>query len=133
METETNTNETQNYSIYGKLLKLRKWLTLIIVVAIVVIAIFIINYPTSIQSIDCDVACCIGENSVMTVLKGCIACNKQKELFGNVIEDLNIIYCDDNGQFCADNEIIAVPTWIINNEKYVGVQSIDKLKELTGC
>ena len=130
---EENPNQENEEIKEEKPQKIKKWLTIIIIVAVVVIAIIIIKYPTTAQNIDCDATCCIGENSVIVALKSCGACNKQKELFGDSAEDLNIVYCEDDNQFCIDNDIRSVPTWIINNEKYVGVQSIDKLKELTGC
>ena len=34
---------------------------------------------------------------------------------------------------CRDADIIVVPTWIINDNIYKGVQKIEELKELTGC
>tara|TARA_Y100000310_G_scaffold162257_1_gene162249 strand:- start:5708 stop:5908 length:201 start_codon:yes stop_codon:yes gene_type:complete len=33
----------------------------------------------------------------------------------------------------AEVEITVTPTWIIDNEKYPGVASIDVLKDLTEC
>ena len=76
---------------------------------------------------------CIGENSLLYVSTGCFACETQQNLFGENIKHLQIINCRIQPQKCSENQIISVPTWIINKNKYVSVQNIDKLKELTGC
>ena len=74
---------------------------------------------------------CIGENSELYGQLGCSACKKQEELFGENSKYLTIIDCWNEREKCL--EIEYTPTWIIKGEKYVGVQSIEKLKELTGC
>ena len=71
----------------------------------------------------------LGENSVLYVQTGCSACKAQEDLFGANIKYLNIVNCLTDRQACA--EIEKTPTWIIDGQKYVGVQSIEKLKELT--
>ena len=107
-------------------------LTIVIVVLIIYNVAILLDVST-IESANDNELQCITENSVMVALKSCGACNKQKEFFGDKIEYLNVIYCEDNKQFCIDGEIVAVPTWIIKNKKYVGLQSIEQLKELSGC
>ena len=84
-------------------------------------------------SIDKKTASCIAENSVVYISTGCSACAKQKNLFGDYYNDLNKIDCAITPEKCREAEITAVPTWIINNEKILGVQSIEELKQLTGC
>jgi len=81
-----------------------------------------------------EVAKWIGEHSVLYVQTGCSHCVEQENLFGIEVKYLNIIDCLEEGniQKCIDAGIEATPTWIINNQKYEGVQSIEKLKELTG-
>ncbi|MCK9595868.1 hypothetical protein M0R19_01645 [Candidatus Pacearchaeota archaeon] len=76
----------------------------------------------------------IGEHSILYVQTGCSHCITQEEMFGINVKFLNIINCleEENIQKCIDLGIEATPTWIINNKKYEGVQSIEKLKELTG-
>jgi len=34
---------------------------------------------------------------------------------------------------CQDASIMTYPTWIINKERYKGIQGLNKLSELTGC
>jgi len=139
MEEDTNIQNNESEEITKDVDELKKkksipWVTIIIILSIVVLTFLIIKYPIKPQSdLDCDTMCCIGNNSILVALKGCGACHAQTEILGDNIDDFNIIYCNEDEQFCIDNQIMAVPTWIINEEKYVGVQSIDKLKELTNC
>ena len=79
-----------------------------------------------------EVARYIGEHSVLYVQTGCHACKVQEDLFGENYKYLNTINCFEDIQACVSLGIEATPTWIINGEKYVGVQSVEKLKELTG-
>ena len=91
-----------------------------------------VGYVTNIANeVSENVAKCIGQNSILYVQSGCPHCEKQLELFGDNRKYLNIIDCIDSPEKCQN--IIGVPTWIINGKQYSGVQSIEKLKELTGC
>jgi hypothetical protein len=78
-----------------------------------------------------QVARYIGEHSVLYVQTGCSHCKDQEDLFGENVKYLNMIDCLQNTSACISAGIEATPTWVINREKYVGVQSIEKLKELT--
>ena len=80
-----------------------------------------------------QLAKCIGKNSVYYSQTGCSACKIQEDMFGENVQYLNKIDCKLDVQKCIDAGIEATPTWIINNQSYRGVQSIEKLAELTGC
>ncbi len=80
-----------------------------------------------------EFAKCIGKNSVYYGQTGCSACKIQEDMFGENVQYLNKIDCKLDVQKCIDVGIEATPTWIINNQSYRGVQSIEKLAELTGC
>jgi hypothetical protein len=101
-----------------------------IIIILIIIGIFWIKGNDNINKED---AICIGENSELYSKLGCPACEKQEKMFGKYYEHLNMIDCSDNFQECADAQIIGTPTWIINEQEYRGIQSIEKLKELTGC
>ncbi len=104
-------------------------INIIIILAIFVIAFFILrNSP---NNVDRETAKCIGENSVLYTQLGCHACEAQEELFGENYKYLNVIDCWGEPEKCFD--ISGTPTWKIREEKIVGVQSIEELKELTGC
>lgn len=109
------------------------WKLIFTILLIVVVALLIINILLKSQPNIDNIMGCIGNNSILVASKGCGACHKQIEILGDSKDKFNIIYCGENEQFCIDNQIMAVPTWIINEEKFVGIQSLDKLKELTGC
>lgn len=116
-----------------------KLITASVVIFILIIAggiIYFKNFQSStIQDTPSEkVAKYIGEHSVLYVQTGCIHCKEQEDLFGINIRYLNIIdgAKEENRQKFIDEGINEVPTWIINKQKYVGVQSIEKLKELTG-
>jgi len=107
----------------------KDWTTVLIIIGVIIVAILILTRPNN--QVSEEITKCIGENSELYVQLGCSACENQKEMFGDSYQYLNIIDCWFETDKC--DGIIATPTWIINNEKYIGVQSIEKLQELTGC
>ena len=110
----------------------KSWLTFIIIVAIIIISIFIIKNRGG-NEVGDELAKCIASKSELYVQKGCIHCKTQEEMFGSSFKYLKTTDCFYERETCAEKEITATPTWIINQQKIVGVQSIEKLKELTGC
>jgi len=110
-------------------------ITLLVMFAVIAIAFLIINWKNSsiIKDIPSEeIAKWIGEHSVLYIQTGCIHCEEQENLFGDNVKYLNIIDCLIDTQACIDLGIEGTPTWIINGQKYTGVQTIEKLKELTG-
>ena len=105
------------------------WVTAIIVFIVVIISVIIINSKGN--DVSKEIATCIGENSELYTQFGCHACQIQEEMFGKSYQYLNVIDCWYEREKCL--HIQYTPVWIINNKKYTGVQSIEKLKELTGC
>ena len=71
-----------------------------------------------------------GENATLYVSKGCPHCIKQLKILGEC-SNLTIIDCTKEPNKCIEAGIIRVPTWIINNQIYGGVKSIEELKELS--
>lgn len=68
----------------------------------------------------------------------CHFCKEQKGLLGSSMEFINYVECDPKGknaqpELCAENNIRGYPTWIIDSKSYSGVQSLEKLSELTTC
>ncbi|MEK6913721.1 MAG: hypothetical protein AABW47_03565 [Nanoarchaeota archaeon] len=111
-------------------MKLKKsWITPIIIIAIVSLAFFVISKNKN-ETPD-DIAKCIGKNSILYIQLGCSACKTQENLFGESYQYLTKVDCWFERDKCT--EIQKTPTWIIKGEKYEGVQSIEKLKELTNC
>jgi len=67
----------------------------------------------------------------------CPHCYEQKQLFGKeAFKDVNYIECARGGvnpqrQACLDAGIQSFPTWEINGKLYSGVQSLEKLADLS--
>ncbi len=68
----------------------------------------------------------------------CSHCHEQKELFGKqAFSRINYIECDEKGknaqpQLCKDAGVKGFPTWEINGQFYLGVQSLEKLADVSG-
>jgi hypothetical protein len=107
-------------------------ITIVILAAIAVIAVLALTKHPA-PSTDAETAKCIGSKSLLYVQLGCSHCKDQEDMFGENVKYLKMIDCFYERQACIDANITGTPTWTINGEKYLGVQSIDKLKELTGC
>ena len=107
----------------------KKFVTVLIILGVIILSIIILNKSNS--HVSEDVAKCIGQNSTLYVQLGCHACKTQEEMFGENYKYLDVVDCFYEMDKCS--EIRYTPTWIIKWEKYVDNQSIEKLKELTGC
>ncbi len=110
-------------------MKKRSIVTLIIVLAVIILAALVLtrSHPDTSE----EIVKCIGENSLLYTQKGCHACEYQEKLFGENYKYLNFIDCWIDQEKCLG--IKGTPTWIINNQEYLGARSIEQLKELTGC
>jgi hypothetical protein len=110
-----------------------EWITYGVIFVVIVIAIIILLPKSPEPLTEEDVAICIGENSVLYVQLGCSHCEDQEDMFGDYVEHLNRVDCFYEREKCTEDEISATPTWMIGGDKYEGVQSIETLKNLTGC
>lgn len=105
--------------------------TILIIIGIIIIA--LIAFTKNPVKTDAETAKCIGSKAILYTQLGCHACKTQEDLFGENYQNLNVVDCWYDNEACINNNITATPTWIIKGEKVIGVQSIGKLKELTGC
>ena len=68
----------------------------------------------------------------------CAYCHEQKQRFGQAAwSQINYIECDPKGKnprpdLCQAAKIEGSPTWEINGQFYLGLQSLDKLADLSG-
>jgi len=106
----------------------KRWITFAVIIAVIIFSIIIINRGNGVSK---QTAMCIANNSELYTQLGCHACEIQEGIFGKNYEYLNVVDCWFEIEKCSG--ITHTPTWIIKGEKYVEVQSIKKLKELTGC
>jgi len=104
-----------------------------IVIILVIVAIGAFFFLRDTGEVTLEEAQCIGANSVLYVQTGCHACQIQEDMFGDFYEELTMVDCLGDIEKCTIAGINATPTWIINDNLYAGVQSIEKLKQLTGC
>jgi len=88
---------------------------------------------TSEGQLDGFAKCLSEKEAILFINEGCPYCAKQKEIFGNSVQYLDIVKCEEYGGTCSENKIDRVPTWLINGEKYVGVQTLESLFEISGC
>ncbi len=113
----------------------KRWITLAVIILVIAVAYFILSRQK--PETPEEVAKCIGSKSVLYVQLGCYACGLQEDMFGENYKHLNKIDCWFEQEKCletiAKDGFYQTPTWIINGKKYEGVQTIEKLKELTGC
>lgn len=112
-------------------MKKKSWITLAIIFAVIALAILVLNKSPN-GSTE-EIAKCIGENSELYIQLGCHACEFQENMFGEDYQYLTVIDCFFDQQLCIDKDIKGTPTWIINEEFYLGARSIEELKNLTGC
>jgi len=107
-------------------------LALVIVVVVIIAAIMLLKNKNS-ETLEEKTARCIAAKSIMYSQLGCSHCVDQKKILGNYTSLFNIIECNNNPRNCSDAGITGTPTWVINGQKIEGTQTIEKLKELTGC
>lgn len=72
------------------------------------------------------------QGAIMYGTEWCTHCKDQKALFGNSFVYVNYIDCDKNNKACSEAGVTNYPTWIINGQKYMGLQSLATLMGLSG-
>lgn len=81
-----------------------------------------------------EFAKCLNEKQV--VIYGndfCQYTTRELNFFGNSDKYLNYVKCIENKEICDSKGVKITPTWEINGKMYEGVQSLEKLSELSGC
>jgi hypothetical protein len=125
------TNLTNESVKKVKFLNKNTAITILIIIVILIGSYFILNKnpPQTTK----EIAECIGKNSVLYVQLGCSHCKDQEDMFGDNLQYITKVDCFYEKEKCQELKIPGTPTWIINEKQYVGVQSIEKLQELTNC
>ncbi len=91
------------------------------------------------EAIDEFAQCLTDEGATFYGAYWCRHCNEQKSMFGDAMSSVDYVECSPNGQEapqaqeCQDQGISGYPTWIVDGERYSGVQSFDQLADATGC
>ncbi len=105
---------------------------LLLIVGIVLCIAAIFYFKERIDSNDSPMRCIAGK-SHLYVSRTCSFCAQQKILLGESIKYFNITDCLDDMQLCINKEVTRWPAWEIGGQIYLGVRSIEELKELTEC
>ena len=114
-------------------MKIKEVIIFITLIIIIIGIISTIYYVRANGNHDNPTMKCIAKNAKLFVSKTCGHCAAQKKDLGEYIEFFEIIDCTTNQEQCQENNILYVPTWVINNENHIGKQSVEQLRELTGC
>ncbi len=77
--------------------------------------------------------CLSGGGAVIYGNDWCEYTQEQMAMFGNSFAQLKYIKCDDNKGLCGQKGVKITPTWEIDGKTYQGVQTFQKLSELSGC
>lgn len=124
----------------GRKLRIKKshLYTTIVIIGILILAGVLIYFksyyhPGVTNGVSESLAKCIGQDSHVYVQLGCSHCADQEAMFGSNWKYLTSTDCYYDPQTCISTNITGTPTWIINGQKYLGTQSIETLKQLTGC
>ncbi len=70
--------------------------------------------------------------AIMYGTEWCSHCKTQKSFFADSFKYVNFVDCDKQAATCSAAGITGYPTWIINEQKYSGAQTIERLMQLTG-
>ena len=64
----------------------------------------------------------------------CSYCKKEKANFGDSFKYVPYVECPENPNLCLEKGVERYPTWVDENDKkYVGLQGLKKLSEISSC
>ena len=113
---------------------MRKYLIIGIIILIIIFSSFgVYSYMKKPGQYDEFVKCLTDKEVIIYGNDYCSYTNQQLNFFGKSQKYLNYVKCVDNENLCDEKGVEITPTWEINGETYSGIQSLEKLSELTGC
>ncbi|OGY90969.1 MAG: hypothetical protein A3H70_04090 [Candidatus Komeilibacteria bacterium RIFCSPLOWO2_02_FULL_48_11] len=83
--------------------------------------------------LDSFAQCLTDKGVAMYGAKWCLHCQNQKKAFGKSFRLIKYLECPDNIELCLAKDIQGYPTWIINDKKYEGEQSLASLSQISDC
>ena len=115
-------------------MKKKKMLYVLIAILILTVGAYGIYAWRTIPGEYDDFAKCLSESGATKYgTDWCGYCKQQKALFGKSFKYVDYVNCDYNKDECILEGVTGYPTWKINGESYSGVQSFERLSQLTGC
>jgi len=85
------------------------------------------------SDLDKFARCLTEKGAKLYGLPTCPHCQEQKEAFGEAIDLIDYVDCSEKREACIEAGIESVPAWHIGDKELVGIQSFQKLGEVTGC
>lgn len=91
------------------------------------------------EQLDSFAQCLSENNATFYGAYWCPHCKTQKAMFGDAMQEVDYVECSPDGRnaprsdACVRKGISTYPTWIIEGERYTGVQSFQELSSATGC
>jgi len=98
-------------------------------------AYYFFYYQKPASTLDSFAQCLKAKGAKMYGAWWCPHCAEQKELFGSSARRLPYVECSSAGQgsrqtaVCNEVGIKNYPTWIINGQRYTGIQTLDALAQ----
>jgi len=112
--------------------KITKGFILLVLIIAIIASILIINYYRN-NGLNGATAMCIAEKSKLFVSERCGHCTNQKQILEPYLEKFELIDVLEHPEVWEKYNLVGVPSWIIDGKTYLGVQSVNNLKEITGC
>ncbi|MFA5993021.1 MAG: hypothetical protein WC796_04915 [Candidatus Pacearchaeota archaeon] len=111
-------------------------ITLVIIAVLIIILVYVVQGLTK-KNYDNFAKCLAVKDFKFYGASWCSHCADQKKLFGESKQYLIYVECADDvgGQTpaCTAAGITGYPTWKFQNQTLEGVQTLEKLSELSGC
>jgi hypothetical protein len=118
----------------------KAFLIIIVLIAIGIVAWSASGYfvkvegsENNLSDLDGFAKCLSERGATLFISKYCGHCKDQKEMFGDSFKYVNSVECTEDQELCLEKGVRAVPTWVIKGLPYAGLQSFERLSELTGC
>jgi hypothetical protein len=112
------------------------WFSLMILVVFVVAGILVYDgflNQTPKKNYDVFAQCLAEKGFTMYGAVWCPHCKDQKNMFGSSFQYVKYVECPDNVKLCEDEGINGYPTWKFGSTTLEGIQSFEKLSELSQC
>lgn len=106
---------------------------LLVGIAIAALAYFTYSLSSAPGIYDSFADCLTESGAVMYGTDWCHFCQEQKLMFGKSFSRVNYKNCDYEKQECDMAGARSYPTWGIKGVTYTGVQSLERLADLTNC
>jgi len=85
------------------------------------------------NSLDDFAKCLTTKGLIFYGVSWCPHCANEKKLFGDSFQYVNYVECTLETARCQMANITALPTFIIDNTRLTGEQSLETLAQITGC